>query len=201
MAHRALQQQRIAVLGQHARRALAVPPRHQQAAEFLLGFHGHFQHRRHAVPPHGQEPAAARHDQVAVGRQLPTGEILAEHRAEAIGRTGPDVDCCARDCAGDDAPRGHHVLKKLLAQSNKPLFTHSLRTLFQEACYASQITHHCPPSCKGVVFLSIIALARLGWNRRLEICVTAIEQAALSSRNIAVSNADGVVWEVLSPGA
>ncbi|MNN50836.1 hypothetical protein D3C81_1654410 [compost metagenome] len=48
-AHGAFHQQPVAVMGVDPGGAIALPPGHQQIAEFLLGIHGDFQHGRHIV--------------------------------------------------------------------------------------------------------------------------------------------------------
>lgn len=73
---RPFKQDGIALDGQNQRCALTSPPRHQQAAEFFLGFSGNFQHRRHAIPAHRQELRAPRDDRIAVGDQMPSVYVV-----------------------------------------------------------------------------------------------------------------------------
>jgi hypothetical protein len=68
----ALQQQGIAVLDQHARRAIARPPDHQRDTTRFLFLRRDLQHGRHAIAAaHREQAAAAGCDGIAVRSELP----------------------------------------------------------------------------------------------------------------------------------
>ena len=76
-----LHQQRIALVGKHARRTISVPPGHRVGAAPLFGFGGDFQHGRHTIAAHGQQAAGSSRDRLAIRLQPPTVKIVLKHCA------------------------------------------------------------------------------------------------------------------------
>src|ERR1044072_6374092 len=66
------------MLRQNLRRAIAVPPRHQRAAATLLFFARDLEHGGHAVVAHRQQQGRRCFNRLAVGNEVPAGEVDAE---------------------------------------------------------------------------------------------------------------------------
>ena len=82
----ALQKQGVAVMGQHARGAIARPPDHQRGTARFLFLRHDLQHGRRAVAAaHREQPVAEGRDGIAVLRELPQREMaLEDHHCAAV---------------------------------------------------------------------------------------------------------------------
>ncbi len=84
-------------MGEHAGRAVAIPPHHQLRTEFLFGFLRNFQHCGDAMLAHRQQPAAMRANRRSAGHRCLCKRY--DVRAVFVGRvrSGGDhgqVACC-----------------------------------------------------------------------------------------------------------
>src|SRR5689334_18117974 len=83
----ALQQQGVAVPGQNLRRAFTMPPRHHGRAATFLFFTCNLEHGRRAVLAHGQKRARPCFERLAVGNEIPAGEMDAEAQSPPLPPT------------------------------------------------------------------------------------------------------------------
>ena len=81
-------QQRALLVREHRGSPLTIPTAHQQPAKFLFCIDRYLEHGRSALHAHGQEPAAAGKNGVAVGCQPPSPQILAEYFAQHVAVWG-----------------------------------------------------------------------------------------------------------------